>query len=156
MNRNCGLIERLGGIPRPLLFVLFLAAPLAAGCGTGNADGAAPKEAPAIVDITPDLLALGKETYARNCAPCHGLGGKGDGPSAATLNPPPRDHTNTEYMSKLADKKIAETIKMGGIISGYPNMPSNPHLKRHEIEALVAFVRSLSSPDAKAVDLTGF
>ena len=66
------------------------------------------------------------------------------------------DHTNAEYMANLADKKIADTIKMGGIISGYPNMPSNPHLKADQIVALVAFVRRLSDPNASEVDLTGF
>ena len=59
-------------------------------------------------------------------------------------------------MADLTDKKIADTIKMGGIISGFPNMPSNPHLRGEQIEALVAFVRRLSSPDATTIDLTGF
>jgi mono/diheme cytochrome c family protein len=139
------------------LLLLLVAGVMASGCGGNDANGAEPAaEEAAVVEITPELLTFGKETYARNCAPCHGPGGKGDGPSAATLNPPPRDHTNAEYMSTLTDKKIADTIKMGGIISGYPNMPSNPHLKREEIEALVAYVRSLSDPDAAKIDLAGF
>lgn len=136
--------------------LLLFVGTAAAGCSGGAANGDEAAEESAVVQITPDLVAFGQETYARNCAPCHGPGGKGDGPSAATLNPPPRDHTNAEYMSTLTDKKIADTIKMGGIISGFPNMPSNPHLKRDEIVALVAFVRRLSAPDEQTVDLTGF
>jgi len=138
----------------PVWVVIFVASTLAIGCGAGGE--AEPEEPSQVYDITPEVIATGIETYKSNCAPCHGPGGKGDGPSAATLNPPPRDHTNAEYMDNLADKKIAETIKMGGIISGYPNMPSNPHLKAPEIVALVAYVRSLSNPDATQIDLTGF
>ena len=123
---------------------------------SGATSAGSEEEESGVVEITPELLGRGVEGYARSCAPCHGPGGKGDGPSAATLNPPPRDHTNTEYMSRLSDKQIADTIKMGGIISGYPNMPSNPNLSRDDIVALVAFVRRLSSPDAQQIDLTGF
>ena len=140
----------------PVLAALFAVSALAIGCGSAGGGNAEPEEESQVFDITPQLLTVGQETYKVNCVPCHGPGGKGDGPSAATLNPPPRDHTNTEYMSKLPDKKIADTIKMGGIISGYPNMPSNPHLKGDEIVALVAFVRRLSAPDAARIDLTGF
>lgn len=141
----------------PVLTVLLAASVLAGGCGTsGEGGGAEPAEESQVFEITPELVASGAETYKTNCGPCHGPGGKGDGPSAATLNPPPRDHTNAEYMANLEDKKIADTIKMGGIISGYPNMPSNPHLKGDQIVALVAFVRRLSAPNAAEVDLTGF
>ena len=137
--------------------VLTVAGLVAAGCGSGGGgDDTAPADDSRIVEITPELMEFGEETYRANCAPCHGPGGRGDGPSAASLNPPPRDHTNAEYMANLTDKKIADTIKMGGIISGFPNMPSNPHLRGEQIAALVAFVRRLSSPDATTIDLTGF
>ena len=139
-----------------LVLVALLATGLiATACGSGGGEDD-PADNSRIIQITPEMIEFGQETYTVNCAPCHGPGGKGDGPAAAALNPPPRDHTNAEYMARLNDKKIADTIKMGGIISGYPNMPSNPHLRGAEIEALVAFVRRLSSPDATEVDLTGF
>ena len=38
-----------------------------------------------------DSIATGEELYTRNCVPCHGLTGKGDGPVGLTLNPPPAD-----------------------------------------------------------------
>lgn len=147
MRRSNWLV--IGG----LLTVAFLAA----GCGGGAAESDADDpNAPRIIEVTPELVTFGRETYQRNCAPCHGPEGRGDGPSAATLDPKPRNHTDAEYMARLTDKQIADTIKMGGIISGYPNMPSNPHLKPEEIEALVAFVRQLSTPDVPSIDLTGF
>jgi len=140
----------------PVVTAVFLASALAAGCGAGGGGSPEPAADSQVFEITPELLAFGQETYKVNCVPCHGPEGKGDGPSAATLNPPPRDHTNAAYMNNLPDKKIADTIKMGGAISGYPNMPSNPHLKGDQIVALVAFVRRLSAPEATEIDLTGF
>ncbi len=35
----------------------------------------------------------GAETYRERCAVCHGVGGRGDGPAAFTLNPRPVDLT---------------------------------------------------------------
>jgi len=35
----------------------------------------------------------GAALYRRHCASCHGTSGRGDGPAAAALNPPPNDLT---------------------------------------------------------------
>lgn len=35
----------------------------------------------------------GKKLFQANCASCHGVGGKGDGPAGAALNPKPADLT---------------------------------------------------------------
>lgn len=91
----------------------------------------------------PVNLTKGTELYMTNCSPCHGKAGKGDGPAAANLNPKPRDHSNGEYMSKLTDKHIGNVIKKGGAIAGFPTMPAHPHLKHDEINAVLAFVRTL-------------
>ena len=39
------------------------------------------------LDMSPQNVALGKATYLETCSPCHGVGGKGDGPASAALNP---------------------------------------------------------------------
>jgi mono/diheme cytochrome c family protein len=41
-----------------------------------------------------EVVALeGRDLYARYCASCHGVSGRGDGPAAAALQPPPADLT---------------------------------------------------------------
>jgi mono/diheme cytochrome c family protein len=89
-------------------------------------------------------LAKGKTLFDGTCAACHGPLGKGDGPGAASLNPKPRDFSNKEYMVKLTDTEIRNTIKYGGAIKGMPQMPSHPQFNDTDLAALVAYVRSLS------------
>jgi mono/diheme cytochrome c family protein len=96
--------------------------------------------------VTPAILARGREMYQANCVACHGETGKGDGPGAGVLKPPPRDHTDGAYMSTLSDKEIADVIKMGGAMKGKPLMPSHPQFGPDDLNAVVAYVRSLSQP----------
>ncbi|MBT3352637.1 MAG: cytochrome c [Nitrospinaceae bacterium] len=88
----------------------------------------------------------GKANYQRFCAGCHGINGKGDGPSSQMLNPKPRDHTNAKYMKNLSDEHIFKAIKMGGAGVGKSfSMPSwGGQLSDKDIENIVAFIRTLS------------
>jgi mono/diheme cytochrome c family protein len=135
--------------------VLSVVVSLAA-CGGGNkaAPGAAEPAAAANTKVTAAILDRGAGVYKANCVPCHGPLGKGDGPSAATLNPKPRDHSNREYMDTLTDEQIATTVVNGGAPK-YPNMPSHPHIKGEDLVAVVAHVRTLSrgSAEVMTVDL---
>ncbi|MDQ3168929.1 MAG: cytochrome c [Acidobacteriota bacterium] len=132
---------------RLLIAVPVLA--LATACGSsdeskpsGEADGA-----PAAFDsrkASHEVIERGEEIYEANCIACHGEGGKGDGPAAGVLKPPPRDHTDKAYMSTLTDEDLKKVIVMGGAIKGRPLMPSHPQLRGQDLDALVAYVRSLS------------
>ena len=88
----------------------------------------------------------GRTIYKANCVACHGESGKGDGPGAGVLKPPPRDHTDRAYMSTLSDKEIGDIIRMGGAIKGKPLMPSHPQIAGDDLAALIGYVRSLSEP----------
>jgi len=94
--------------------------------------------------VTPQMLEKGHNLYKANCTACHGESGRGDGPGAAALKPAPRNHTDRAYMDTLTDKNIADVIQMGGAIKGKPLMPSNPQIRGTDLDALVAYVRSLS------------
>jgi hypothetical protein len=51
-------------------------------------------------------------------------------------------------MSKLTDEDIAKVIQFGGAIKGMPMMPSNPVLKGADLQAVIAYTRSLSAGKA--------
>lgn len=90
------------------------------------------------------MIAEGEGVYKANCAACHGATGKGDGPAAGVLKPPPRDHTDRAYMDTLTDDDLKKVIVMGGAIKGRPLMPSHPQLRGKQLDSLIAYVRSLS------------
>jgi mono/diheme cytochrome c family protein len=132
------------------LAIAGLATTLACSPGDDAAPAGGSNAAPtaAATKATPEMIARGGEIYKANCAACHGDGGKGDGPGAGVLKPPPRDHTDYEYMSTLTDKEIADVIKMGGAMKGRPLMPSHPQITGTDMDGLVAFIRTLSAPNA--------
>lgn len=128
--------------------VVASAAVLAIVMGCASNESSAPGDAAkaGAAEVTPELLAQGEKLYQSTCASCHGATGKGDGPAAGALRPPPRDHTDRAYMRTLSDKDIADIIKMGGAIKGKPQMPSHPQFNDEQLRALVAYVRSLGQP----------
>lgn len=84
------------------------------------------------------------ENYSDFCAKCHGDNGKGNGPSAATLNPKPRDYTDCKAMEGKTDAELFKVISEGGEAAGMsPDMqPWGGTLSDEEIHELVKFVRS--------------
>src|SRR5437879_12016879 len=67
-----------------------LAAPVAllAACGSGAAGPGTGTGAD---------VAQGQVVYETRCAPCHGLGGGGDGPAAAAIEPKPRNFRDPAF-----------------------------------------------------------
>jgi len=132
--------------------MVFVLAGAVGACG-GSADKPAREPESKVVPVTAELLSSGRRAYRKYCVQCHGFGGKGDGVSAAALDPPPRDHTDAAIMNGVGDDAIAATVRYGGASRGYPNMPSFPMVDREELVALVAYVRSLSRPELTTVDI---
>lgn len=100
--------------------------------------------------VSPDAFAAdaaaGKMKYQQFCAACHGQGGKGDGPGAASLNPKPRDHTDAKYMKNQTDEQLFKITKLGGAAIGKsPTMPPwGGALSDQDIKNVIAFIRSLA------------
>ena len=62
--------------------------------------------------VAPDL-ANGQALFLENCVSCHGLHGAGDGPSADTLNPKPRDFTDSQRLKTIAPHQLFQAITFG-------------------------------------------
>jgi mono/diheme cytochrome c family protein len=144
------IIERVQ-ISRAVLAVGITAAiGMAAACRPAATDRlpSTSSQAPAAAAVAPVSIEHGRDLYKANCAPCHGEQGHGDGPAAAGFIPKPRNHADAAYMSKLTDEDIAKVIQFGGAIKGMPMMPSNPVLKGADLQAVIAYTRSLSAGKA--------
>ena len=119
---------------------------VAIGCAQGGDPPASDKKVAAKSAVTAADIEKGRGMYMTTCAPCHGNGGKGDGPAAGIFKPAPRDHTDAAYMSTIDDEMMGKIIQMGGGVRNKPNMPSNPQIRGNDLAALVAYVRTLSRP----------
>lgn len=97
---------------------------------------------PAFAD---DLMVRGKQTFDKLCASCHGNAGIGDGPVGKALPPGTLpDLTKGSFKYATDDAKKKEFIKKGGAAVGLsPLMPAHPSLTDDELDALIAFVKSL-------------
>lgn len=117
---------------------------LAIACNSNGEPASEGDKKEARVEVSPAMLAEGEKIYQANCVACHGMTGKGDGPAAGVLKPPPRDHTDRAYMDTMSDEDMKKVIVMGGAIKGRPLMPSHPQIRGQQLDALTAYVRSLS------------
>ena len=93
------------------------------------------------------ILAAGnaRAMFAELCSICHGAGGKGDGPSAAGLNPKPADFSNCQTMETQSEETLFRIIKHGGQSVGRSTvMPGwGEALSDGQIRDLVALIRGL-------------
>ena len=108
---------------------------------TGPSSGAVRFSA-TTVQLSPDV----KETFTSLCAPCHGTGGKGDGPAAVAFDPKPADFTKAELWKDRTDDDLFASITNG--VRMMP--PFSAQLQPDQIRALVSYVRSLSGDSVSA------
>ncbi len=102
--------------------------------------------------FTPELVALGRSTYTEaGCSQCHGLGGKGDGPSAFGLkdewrNPiTPADLTEKPFKSGPEPEDLYRTLSTG--LNGTP-MPSYANaLTPKQRWGLVFYILSIATEE---------
>lgn len=95
--------------------------------------------------------AAGKTTFDTNCASCHGVSGKGDGPVGAALQPPPRDFSVGEFKFDTdGDGKSGTDADLKGVIAqggaafgGSPLMAPWPTLSDDDVANVIAHIRTL-------------
>lgn len=83
--------------------------------------------------------------YSRNCEPCHGAAGQGDGPNAEYLPVRPTAHADSAYMSTRPDDVLYDAIFAGGwVMNRSHRMPGFGHtLSAEQIRGLVRHLRVL-------------
>lgn len=106
---------------------------------------------------TPESVARGREVYkSLQCEKCHGAAGKGDGPSAATLDPDvwgnpqkPFDFTQGRLKSGPSAKDIYRTFMTGVNGTAMPSYgdvfaePDGEYIREGDAWHLISFTRSL-------------
>lgn len=107
--------------------------------------------------VRSDIAGRKNGLYREHCAHCHGVTGDGLGPTAAFLNPYPRDYRPGVFKFKSterADKPTHEDlvrILHNGIVG--TSMPSFALLSDLEIDALVEYVKYLSIRGETEIEL---
>ena len=106
--------------------------------GAASAPTAAPRDLPS----TTSQEVLGKTIYAQQCAGCHGVDGRGNGPSAAFFTRRPRDLTNRAWMSSRTDMQLTAIVRRG--VAGSPMPAFGDTLTGTQLATLVTYLRQLS------------
>jgi putative copper export protein/mono/diheme cytochrome c family protein len=91
---------------------------------------------------TADSLEVGQQVYAGNCQSCHGVDGRGDGPQAAGLEPPPADLV--VHVPLHPDAALFNFIENG--IPGTAMAPLGNQLTDEEIWHVINYIRSFEEP----------
>ncbi|MDH3190021.1 MAG: cytochrome c [Acidimicrobiia bacterium] len=102
---------------------------LVAACGGGSSEADIPTQ-------DPDLVAVGADLYAANCAECHGtdLRGTDKGPSHLSEVYEPNHHADGAFL-------FAVQAGSRGHHWSFGDMPPVGGLSTEDVEAIVAFVR---------------
>ncbi len=108
------------------------------------ANAAPPKQEPPL----PEKLSAvnGQSIFAENCQSCHGVTGKGDGPTAASLPNQPPDFTDPATLNALSPTEIFSVIKKGRMDQMMP--PWESRLSDEQIWDVAAYLLTLGSSDA--------
>lgn len=97
------------------------------------------------VSPSKDALKRGRALFLKNCATCHGPGGRGDGPAAAFGMVTPRDLTSPTVQARLTDGEIFWKLSKGRKVGSDVLMPPGEEKMSSEEDRwkVVLFVRSL-------------
>lgn len=90
------------------------------------------------IPSSPESIALGAALYAERCAACHGPEGRGDGPDAAALDPPPADLRS--HLPQHEDSEIYAFVALG--IPGTAMPAFRDSMSTDDLWHLVNFLRA--------------
>ena len=95
-----------------------------------------------------EAIAAGKLIFEANCAPCHGLSGRGDGPAAADLDPKPANLADSNMIGMHGDDYLFWRVNEGGAQAPFNSaMPAwKSTLSEEEIWQVISYVHTLASP----------
>ena len=88
---------------------------------------------------TPESLAAGEAAYVQNCQTCHGTEGRGDGPAAPGLTPPPADLVI--HVPLHRERDLFRFIHDG--IPGTAMAPLGSRMTDNEIWHVVNYIKTL-------------
>lgn len=91
------------------------------------------------VAASPEVIATGKQLYAKNCLRCHGEAGLGDGPATKFIRPAPKDITSAAMQDRNSDGTLFYKITEGK----KPMPPMKTTLSDEQRWQIVHFVRTL-------------
>lgn len=90
----------------------------------------------------PAAEASGQAVFNANCATCHGEGGRGQGPAAVGLEPPPANLTDSQWVTGDGSMEaIVNTIENGS--PGTAMIAWKGTLTEAQIDAVARYVQSL-------------
>lgn len=98
------------------------------------------------------LRAQAQELWRTRCATCHGLAGRGDGPTGRGLDPRPRDFQDAAWQAQADDARLRRVIVEGGAALGLSaEMAANADLERRPamVGALIEIVRGFAAQPAR-------
>jgi mono/diheme cytochrome c family protein len=103
-----------------------------------------------------ETIDAGQAVYEENCAECHGEGGRGDGPEAASTGAEPADFADPETLAAKSQADLFAAIS-DGVGQAMPAFAAE--LTEDERWAAAAYVRSFSyeylAPGAEAAEAEG-
>jgi mono/diheme cytochrome c family protein len=104
--------------------------------------------------------ASGKETFLKYCASCHGEDGRGNGPAATALKPPPSDLTtlSKRHEGKYPEGYVSALVKFGRNLAAHGSLdmpvwgsrfkeldPVRDPTGQQHVDEVVAYIRSLQA-----------